>query len=154
MPIGKNSLKRVSNNGYSKVATSAPDMENSEISLISEAGKHTEDILSPKTEEGKSALARAKEKASEVAAKVKKAEKGEAKEKKPTAAEKAKETVKSMTAEEKKTAKPAAKKTSAKKVAESETAADAKAEPTVSSKIESATVYCNICRSDLPSYLL
>ena len=31
MPIGKNALKRVSNNGYSNVNTSAPDMENSEI---------------------------------------------------------------------------------------------------------------------------
>ena len=31
MPIGKNALKRVSNNGYSKVNTSAPDMEHSEI---------------------------------------------------------------------------------------------------------------------------
>lgn len=31
MPIGKNSLKRVTNNGYSSVKTSAPDMENSEI---------------------------------------------------------------------------------------------------------------------------
>ena len=31
MPVGKNSLKRVSNNGYSKVAVSAPDMEHSEI---------------------------------------------------------------------------------------------------------------------------
>ena len=29
MPVGKNALKRVTNNGYSKVATSAPDMENS-----------------------------------------------------------------------------------------------------------------------------
>lgn len=29
MPIGKNSIKRVTNNGYSKVASSAPDMENS-----------------------------------------------------------------------------------------------------------------------------
>jgi hypothetical protein len=29
MPVGKNALKRVSNNGYSKVNTSAPDMENS-----------------------------------------------------------------------------------------------------------------------------
>ncbi len=29
MPIGKNSLKRVANNGYSNVKTSAPDMENS-----------------------------------------------------------------------------------------------------------------------------
>ncbi len=31
MPIGKNALKRVSNNGYSKVASSAPDMENSVV---------------------------------------------------------------------------------------------------------------------------
>ena len=31
MPIGKNALKRVSNNGYSGVNTSAPDMENSVI---------------------------------------------------------------------------------------------------------------------------
>jgi hypothetical protein len=31
MPIGKNALKRVSNNGYSKVNTSAPDMEDSVI---------------------------------------------------------------------------------------------------------------------------
>ena len=29
MPIGKNAIKRVENNGYSKVKTSAPDMENS-----------------------------------------------------------------------------------------------------------------------------
>ena len=31
MPIGKNSIKRVTNNGYSKVKTDAPDMENSHI---------------------------------------------------------------------------------------------------------------------------
>ena len=31
MPVGKNALKRVSNNGYSKVNTSAPDMEHSVI---------------------------------------------------------------------------------------------------------------------------
>ncbi len=29
MPIGKNSIKRVANNGYSNLASSAPDMENS-----------------------------------------------------------------------------------------------------------------------------
>ena len=33
MPIGKNALKRVSNNGYSKVNTEAPDMEDSVIVL-------------------------------------------------------------------------------------------------------------------------
>lgn len=32
MPIGKNAIKRISNNGYSNVKTSAPDMENSEVS--------------------------------------------------------------------------------------------------------------------------
>ena len=31
MPVGKNSIKRVTNNGYSKVATKAPDMENSTV---------------------------------------------------------------------------------------------------------------------------
>lgn len=31
MPIGKNSIKRAVNNGYSKVKTTAPDMENSVI---------------------------------------------------------------------------------------------------------------------------
>lgn len=31
MPIGKNAIKRVKNNGYSNVATSAPDMENSVV---------------------------------------------------------------------------------------------------------------------------
>lgn len=31
MPVGKNSIKRVSNNGYSQVTTSAPDMENSTV---------------------------------------------------------------------------------------------------------------------------
>ncbi len=31
MPIGKNALKRVENNGYSKVESSAPDMENSNV---------------------------------------------------------------------------------------------------------------------------
>ena len=29
MPVGKNSIKRVANNGYSNVKTEAPDMENS-----------------------------------------------------------------------------------------------------------------------------
>ena len=31
MPIGKNAIKRVENNGYSNVQTSAPDMENSVV---------------------------------------------------------------------------------------------------------------------------
>ena len=31
MPIGKNAIKRVANNGYSKVKTESPDMENSVV---------------------------------------------------------------------------------------------------------------------------
>ena len=31
MPIGKNAIRRVENNGYSKVVTTAPDMENSNV---------------------------------------------------------------------------------------------------------------------------
>ncbi len=31
MPIGKNAIKRVENNGYSKVKTDAPDMVNSTV---------------------------------------------------------------------------------------------------------------------------
>ena len=31
MPIGKNAVKRVENNGYSKVQSTAPDMENSNV---------------------------------------------------------------------------------------------------------------------------
>ena len=31
MPIGKNSIKRVKNSGYSNVKSSAPDMENSTV---------------------------------------------------------------------------------------------------------------------------
>ena len=34
MPIGKNAIKRVTNNGYSNVKTSAPDMENRVVSVI------------------------------------------------------------------------------------------------------------------------
>ncbi len=36
MPIGKNAISRIANNGYSNVKTSAPDMENSEIATEKE----------------------------------------------------------------------------------------------------------------------
>ena len=36
MPIGKNALKRVSNNGYSALKSAAPDMENSEVVVKTE----------------------------------------------------------------------------------------------------------------------
>ena len=39
MPIGKNSIKRVENSGYSKVETAAPDMENSTV--VSEKNEKT-----------------------------------------------------------------------------------------------------------------
>ena len=32
MPIGKNSISRVKNNGYANIANSAPDMQDSEVS--------------------------------------------------------------------------------------------------------------------------
>ncbi len=45
MPIGKNALKRVENNGYSKVASSAPDMENSEV--VEKVEKSVEPVPAP-----------------------------------------------------------------------------------------------------------
>ena len=36
MPIGKNALKRVTNNGYSNVSVSAPDMEHSTVEPVEE----------------------------------------------------------------------------------------------------------------------
>ena len=39
MPVGKNSIKRVANNGYSKVVTEAPDMENSAVPVEAEPVK-------------------------------------------------------------------------------------------------------------------
>ena len=44
MPVGKNALKRVTNNGYSKVAVSAPDMEHSEVLKTEKATKKEESI--------------------------------------------------------------------------------------------------------------
>ena len=45
MPIGKNAIKRVTNNGYSNTKTSAPDMENSVVAeepkVVAEAKKST-----------------------------------------------------------------------------------------------------------------
>lgn len=36
MPIGKNAIKRISNNGYSNVKATAPDMENSTVIAVEE----------------------------------------------------------------------------------------------------------------------
>lgn len=50
MPIGKNSIKRVTNNGYSKVTTSSPDMENStEVTVKAEKPKKTVKKSAPKS---------------------------------------------------------------------------------------------------------
>ena len=48
MPVGKNSIKRVANNGYSKVATEAPDMENSAVLAAAEPVK--EEVATPVVE--------------------------------------------------------------------------------------------------------
>ena len=66
MPIGKNALKRVSNNGYSNVKATAPDMENSEIieakSEIAEAKPEEKESVMPveKSESVKKAEPKAK----------------------------------------------------------------------------------------------
>ena len=46
MAIGKNAIKRVENNGYSKVQTTAPDMENSSV-IANPNPQVTEKIISP-----------------------------------------------------------------------------------------------------------
>ena len=56
MPIGKNSIKRVTNNGYSKVKSEAPDMENStevKIGEIKEEKKSAPKKSAPKKAENK-----------------------------------------------------------------------------------------------------
>ncbi len=46
MPIGKNAMKRVENNGYSKVESSAPDMENSNV-IANVDAQVVEKIIAP-----------------------------------------------------------------------------------------------------------
>ena len=55
MPIGKNALKRVTNNGYSGVKASAPDMENSEIIEEKTVEKAKKPAVKKPTEKAKSA---------------------------------------------------------------------------------------------------
>ena len=47
MPIGKNSIKRVENGGYTKVESKAPDMENSTVSLPKEKKSTTAPAKNP-----------------------------------------------------------------------------------------------------------
>ena len=60
MSIGKSSIKRAANNGYSNVATSAPDMENSVV---------VEPVVEPPVEEVKALVAEVKAPAKKTAAK-------------------------------------------------------------------------------------
>ena len=48
MPIGKNSIKRVANNGYSNVKSDAPDMQNSTV--IANLSEQVAEVMLPKTE--------------------------------------------------------------------------------------------------------
>ena len=59
MPIGKNSIKRVANGGYSEIKTSAPDMENSTVAPISEPAPAP--VAKPRAERAKAATPRAAE---------------------------------------------------------------------------------------------
>ncbi len=54
MPIGKNAIKRVENNGYSKVKTTAPDMENSHV-IANPDPQVTEKLIAPVEEATKAA---------------------------------------------------------------------------------------------------
>ena len=47
MPIGKNAIKRVENNGYSKVKTEAPDMENSNVIIAKPDEQVVEKLIAP-----------------------------------------------------------------------------------------------------------
>ena len=49
MPIGKSAIKRVADNGYSKVKTESPDMENSTV--IAKLDPQVEEKMLPKTAE-------------------------------------------------------------------------------------------------------
>ena len=107
MPIGKNAIKRVENNGYSKVKSSAPDMENSHV-IAAPDPQVTEKLIAPVEEATKKAAAK-KPAAKKTATK-------KAAAKKDDEAEEA--------AEEKAEKKPAAKKTTKKAAAKKEEAAE------------------------------
>ena len=54
MPVGKNSIKRVKNGGYSNVKTSAPDMENSTV-IANISPEVVEKMISPLKEKTETA---------------------------------------------------------------------------------------------------
>ena len=78
MPIGKNAIKRVENNGYSKVKTSAPDMENSNV-IAAPDPQVTEKLVAPVEK------ATAEKAAKKPAATTKKCASGKSSAKKPAA---------------------------------------------------------------------
>ena len=106
MPIGKSSIKRVTNNGYSNVKTKAPDMENSTV--IANPSPQVVEKLLPKTEENAPAAVKKTEAAKKPTSTKKPAAK------KPTAAKPA---AKKPTEAKKPTA-PAVKKEEAEKTAD------------------------------------
>ena len=57
MPIGKNAIKRVENNGYSKVQSTAPDMENSNV-IANPDPQVTEKLIAPVEKAAKKAPAK------------------------------------------------------------------------------------------------
>lgn len=62
MPIGKNSIKRVANNGYSAIKSNAPDMQNSTV--IANISPEVVEVMIPKQEPENKAEAAPKKKAS------------------------------------------------------------------------------------------
>ena len=77
MPIGKNAIKRVENNGYSNVKTSAPDMENSNV-IANPDVQVVEKLISP-VEKATAKKAPAKKPAAKIAPAKKPAVKAEPK---------------------------------------------------------------------------
>ena len=115
MPIGKSAIKRVSNNGYSKVVSKAPDMENSAI-LEADKTAPVSDKTAAKPVKPATARSTAKKPAAKKPAAKKPAPKkpaAEVKTENNPAAKKAVEPVAKV--EEKTESKPAAKKAAAKK---------------------------------------
>ena len=86
MPIGKNAINRVKNNGYSNVETSAPDMENS---VIANPDPQVIEVMVKPVEEKAAKKAPAKKPAAKKAPEAKSAEPNEKAPAKKTPAKKA-----------------------------------------------------------------
>ncbi|MBR2965247.1 MAG: hypothetical protein IKC34_01710 [Clostridia bacterium] len=112
MPIGKNAIKRVSNNGYSNVKSTAPDMENSVVEPVKPAAKKS--TATKKTPTAKSATVK---KTPAKTAETKKAPAKAAEAKKAPAKSEAKKAPTKAAEAPKKTPEKAAPKASPKKTA-------------------------------------